>query len=107
MEYSETLMLSDDIADSVQIELSNNKNIVKINENIFQLESLRYKNNILKEIKIFANSDTIYSFVEDKDFTLSLIVNEKIVELFNKKDIEELQIDKISKNCSIIINLAG
>ena len=102
---NDTVMFSDDIADSVQIEHPKNTTRLQINNDTFDIESLQYKNSNIKSIKAFGNINSILSLMDQEDFTIQLIVNNKSKCKFSKNDVEELQIDNITTNCSIIINL--
>jgi hypothetical protein len=98
-------MFSDDIADSVQIEHPKNTTRIQINNDTFELESLKYKQNNIKAIKAFGNINSILLLMEQSAFTIQLIVNDETTQEFNKNDVEELQISNISTNCNIIITL--
>lgn len=102
---NDTVMFSDDIADSVQIEHPKNTTRIQINNDTFDIESLQYKNNNIKRIKAFGNINSILSLMDQEDFTIHLIVNNKSKYKFSKNDVEELQIEDITTNCCIIIIL--
>ena len=102
---NDVVMFSDDIADTVQIDHLKNTTRLQINDDTFELESLQYKKNNIKTIKAFGNINSILSLMERETFVMKLIVNNTIRCEFNKNDIEELQINNISTNCNIIINL--
>jgi hypothetical protein len=102
---NDTVMFSDDIADSVQIEHPKNTTRIQINNDTFELESLKYKQNNIKAIKAFGNINSILLLMEQSAFTIQLIVNDETTQEFNKNDVEELQISNISTNCNIIITL--
>jgi hypothetical protein len=102
---NDVVMFSDDIADSVQIEHPKNTTRLQINNDTFELESLQYKQNNIKIIKAFGNINSILSLMDQETFTIQLIVNDEPRHEFNKNDVEELQINNISTNCNIIINL--
>jgi hypothetical protein len=102
---NDVVMFSDDIADTVQIEHPKNTTRLQINNDIFELESLQYKQNNIKTINAFGNIDSILSLMDQETFTIQLIVNDEPRHEFNKNDVEELQINNISTNCNIIINL--
>tara|TARA_B110000211_G_scaffold22854_1_gene23619 strand:+ start:181 stop:513 length:333 start_codon:yes stop_codon:yes gene_type:complete len=104
---NDTVMFSDDIADSVQIEHPKNTTRLQINNDTFELETLKYKQNNIKTIKAFGNINAILSLMDQETFKVQLIVNNELKHEFSKNDVEELQIDNISTNCSIIINLRG
>jgi hypothetical protein len=101
----DVVMLSDDIADTVQIEHPKNTTRIQINNDTFELESLQYKKNNIKIIKAFGNINSILMLMDQEAFTIQLIVNDEVRHEFSKNDVEELQINNISTNCSIIINL--
>ena len=102
---NDVVMFSDDIADTVQIEHPKNTIRLQIDDDTFELESLQYKQNNIKTIKAFGNINSILSLMERETFVMKLIVNNATRCEFNKNDIEELQINNISTNCNIIINL--
>jgi hypothetical protein len=102
---NDIVMFSDDIADAIQLEYLKNTTRIQINNDIFELESLQYKKNNIKTIKVFGNINSILSLMDQEIFTMQLIVNNELKHEFSKNDIEELQINNISTNCSIIINL--
>jgi hypothetical protein len=102
---NDAVMFSDVIANTVQIEHPKNTTRIQINNDTFELESLQYKKNNIKVIKAFGNINSILSLMDQETFTIQLIVNNEIKHEFNKNDVEELQINNISTNCSIIINL--
>lgn len=102
---NDSVMFSDDIADSVQIENPINTTRLQINNDTFELESLLYKNNNIKTIKAFGSINSILSLMDHDSFTMQLIINDEQKHKFSKNDIEELQINNISTNCNIIIIL--
>jgi hypothetical protein len=102
---SDIVMFSDNIADTVQIEHPKNTTRLQINDDTFELESLQYKKNNIKTIKVFGNINSILSLMNQETFTMQLIVDDETRHEFNKNDVEELQINNISTNCNIIINL--
>ena len=102
---NDSIMFSDDIADSVQIEHPKNTTRIQINNDTFDLESLQYKNQNIKKIKAFGHINSILSLMDQETFTIQLIVNNELKHKFNKNDVEELQINNITTNCSIIISL--
>jgi len=100
-----TVLFSDDIADSVQVEYPKNTTRIQIQDITFELESIRYKKNNIKTIKVFGNINSILSLMEQDSFEIHLIINDEQKYKFNKNDIDDLQINNISTNCNIIINL--
>lgn len=102
---NDVVMFSDDIADTVQIDHPKNTTRLQLGNDTFELESLQYKQNNIKIIKSFGNINSILSLMDQETFEIQLIVNDVCRHKFNKNDIEELQINNISTNCSIIINL--
>jgi hypothetical protein len=102
---NDSVMFSDDIANTVQIEHPKNTTRLQINNDTFDLETLQYKNQNIKKIKAFGNINSILTLMDQETFTIQLIVNNEIKHEFSKNDVEELQINNISTNCSIIINL--
>ena len=108
MNYGETndsIMLSDDIANTVQIENLKNTTRLQINNDTFELESLQYRGHNIKTVKAFGNINSILSLMDEDTFIIQLVVNDESKHKFSKNDIEELQINNISTNCNIIIIL--
>jgi len=101
----DVIMLSDAIAQTVQVEHPKNTHHLQINDYTFELESLQYKKNNLKSIKAFGMLASILALMAKDELNITLIVNGKIQNTFTKSDIEELQINDISSNCNIFINL--
>ena len=102
---NDTVMFSDDIAEFVQIDYPKNAVRLQLGNDTFELELLQYKKNNIKTIKAFGNINSILSLMDQETFTIQLIVNNECKNEFSKSDIEELQINNISTNCNIIINL--
>lgn len=102
---NDSVMFSDDIANTVQIENLKNTTRLQINNDTFELESLQYRRHNIKIIKAFGNINSILSLMDKESFVIQLVVNDEPKHKFSKNDIEELQINNISTNCNIIIIL--
>jgi hypothetical protein len=98
-------MFSDSIADTVQIDHPKNSTRIQINNDTFELETLEYKKDKLKNIKAFGNINSILTLLDEDELSVKLIVNDEVKYEFIKDDIEELKINNISTNCSIFITL--
>ena len=106
MDYgNDAVMLSDDIAEFVQVDYPKNSVLLKLDNDTFELEMLQYKKNNIKTIKAFGNINSILHLMNQETFAVQLIVNDECKSEFSKSDIEELQINNISTNCNIIIIL--
>jgi len=107
MSYGENdlVMFSDDIAETIQVEHPKNATRLQLGDVSFELETLIYKNKKIKKIKAYGSITTMFDVLNGDQLNAEIYVNNCLKETFDNDSIEEFQIDNITTNCSIIINL--